>query len=62
MKQSQLTNNFLDQSDDLFWMIDLDFKLIYANKEYLNFMKEMTGKEKKVNEYASVETFRKKDT
>ena len=50
MKQTQLTNLFLDQSNDLFWMIDLDFQLIYANKSYLSFMREVSGKEKKLNE------------
>ncbi|MFT4860069.1 MAG: PAS domain S-box-containing protein, partial [Algoriphagus sp.] len=50
MKQTQLTNLFLDQSNDLFWMIDLDFQLIYANKRYLSFMREVSGKEKKLNE------------
>jgi PAS domain S-box-containing protein len=50
MNQSHLKNLFLDQSKDLFWMIDLDFQLIYANKRYLSFMKEVNGEKKKLNE------------
>jgi PAS domain S-box-containing protein len=50
MTQTHLKNLFLDQSKDLFWMIDLDFQLIYANKKYLSFMREVSGKEKKLNE------------
>ncbi len=50
MSQTKLKNLFLDQSNDLFWMIDLDFKLIYANKKYQSSMKEIIGKEKKLNE------------
>jgi PAS domain S-box-containing protein len=50
MNQTQLKNFFLDQSKDLFWMIDLDFQLIYANKKYQSSMKEVSGEEKKLNE------------
>jgi len=50
MNQTQLTNLFLDQSKDLFWMIDLDFQLIYANERYLSSMREVSGEEKKLNE------------
>jgi hypothetical protein len=46
MDQAQLTNIFLDQSKDLFWTVNLDFQLIYANKTYHSFMKEATGTEK----------------
>ena len=57
MTQTQLPHLLLEQSKDLFWMIDLDFRLIYANKPYLNLMKEMTGVEKKLNESVLVEGF-----
>ncbi|REG82309.1 PAS domain S-box protein [Algoriphagus antarcticus] len=57
MEQTQLTNTFLDQSKDLFWIVNLDFQLIYANKRYLSLMKEVTGVEKKLNESVLVEGF-----
>jgi len=57
MKQTPLANLLLDQSKDLFWMIDLDFQLVYANKRYLSVMKEMTGVEKKFNETVFAEGF-----
>ena len=59
MKQTQLPHLLLDQSKDLFWMINLDFQLIYANKSYLNLMKEITGVEKKLNESILIEGFGK---
>lgn len=61
MEESQFTNIFLDQSKDLIWMIDHDFQLVYANKAYLSFMKEMTGMEKQLNDSAFVENFGKDD-
>jgi len=57
MKQTQLTNLFLDQSKDLFWIVNSDLKLIYANKKYLSFMKEASGTEKKLNESIFTEGF-----
>jgi PAS domain S-box-containing protein len=59
--QAQLTEKYLNQSKDLFWMVDIDFQLIYANTSYLNFMREATGIEKKLNESAFVEHFGKED-
>jgi len=50
MKQTQLLNQLPDQSKDQIWMVDLNFQLIYANKRYLNLMKEMTVVTKKLNE------------
>lgn len=50
MNQTHLSNHFLNQSKDLFWMIDLNLQLIYANIGYLNLMKVETGGEKKLNE------------
>ncbi|MBC8769375.1 PAS domain S-box protein [Arenibacter sp. BSSL-BM3] len=50
MRQSQLINIFIDQNKDLLWMIDLDFKLIYANKAYLNVTKELNSVESTLNE------------
>jgi PAS domain-containing protein len=50
MLQNNLPNILLDQSQDLVWMIDTDYKLIYANKSYFSLIKKMTGVEKKLNE------------
>jgi PAS domain-containing protein len=50
MKQNQLPHLLLDQSKDQIWMIDLNFQLIYANKRYLRFLKDMTVVAKKLNE------------
>jgi PAS domain S-box-containing protein len=50
MKQTQLTNLLIDQSKDIFWIINSDFHLIYANKRYLSSMKEVNGEAKKLNE------------
>nr|MBC7613544.1 PAS domain S-box protein [Pseudopedobacter sp.] len=57
MTENYLSNLLLDQSKDLIWMIDIDLKLVYANKSYLNLMKAMTGVEKKLNEPILVEGF-----
>ena len=57
MKQPQLPNLFLDESTDHIWIINLDSQLIYANKRWLNLVKEVTGKEQKLYESAFVEGF-----
>jgi PAS domain-containing protein len=57
MKQTQLTQLILDQSKDLFWMVDLDFKLVYANKIYLKTIKEATGIAQKPKDDILVEGF-----
>jgi PAS domain S-box-containing protein len=57
MKQSELKHKLLDQSKDLIWIIDLDYKLIYANKKYLNTIKILTGKEHQLQESAFLESF-----
>ena len=48
MQQSHLMNHFLEESKDSLWMVDLDFKLLYANKTYLSIMHTITGKEQKL--------------
>lgn len=48
MKELQLPNTFLNQSKDSLWMVDLDFKLIYANKTYFSIMHTITGKVQKL--------------
>lgn len=48
---------YLEQSADLIWMIDTDFRLIYANESYLNTIVKATGVEKKLNDSVFVEGF-----
>ncbi|GGK35474.1 hypothetical protein GCM10007962_32350 [Yeosuana aromativorans] len=59
MEKYQLANMFLDKSKDPIWMIDHNFQLVYANKTYLSFMKEMIGTEKKLHDSAFVKNFGK---
>ncbi len=47
----------LDHAKDLNWAVDHHLCLVYGNKAYLNLMKEVTGKEKKLNEHLLVEGF-----
>ncbi|MFT6096400.1 MAG: PAS domain S-box-containing protein [Nonlabens sp.] len=54
---AECVNIFLDQSKNMFWVVDLDFRLIYANKAFLSSTKEITGIEKKLNESAIREGF-----
>lgn len=56
MLQNNLPNILLDQSQDLVWMIDTDYKLIYANKSYFSLIKKMTGVEKKLNEIVFIDS------
>jgi len=62
MSKSHFPNIFLDQSKDPIWMIDLDYRLIYANKTYLELVKNITGKEQQINETAFIEDFDKNYT
>mgnify|MGYP006171437327 FL=1 len=57
MNESELTQKLLNQSKDLIWIVDLDYKLIYANKKYLNTIKILTGKEHQLQESAFLEVF-----
>lgn len=57
MKQPQLTDIFVDQSKDLFWIINLNFQVIYANKSYLSLIKQMTGKAQMLNASVFLEGF-----
>jgi len=57
MKQMLLPQLLLNQSKDLFWIVDLDYKLIYGNKRYLSFMNQMTGGEMKLQKSVLVEGF-----
>ena len=57
MNSQQYQDLLLGQTKDLIWMIDPNFNLVYANKAYLELMKKITGKEKKLNEPIFVEGF-----
>lgn len=57
MVSNQLSNLFLEQSNDLIWIIDSSFNLKYANQAYQNVMKQVTGEERKLNENLLVEGF-----
>lgn len=57
MSQKSLSTLFLDQSNDLIWIIDPDFLLVYANQAYLNLMEEVSGKKKRINEPLFTEGF-----
>jgi PAS domain S-box-containing protein len=61
MNKADLAKQFLDQNENLIWMIDLDFRLTYANKAYQNFMKEVTGNEKELHQLAFVDDFGETD-
>ena len=49
MKQIDLTSLMLNQSEDAIWVVDFDFKLIYANSTFLNHSLEVNSVEKKIN-------------
>ena len=57
MDQTNLTTLLLDQSKNLFWMIDQDLQLIYANKRYLSSVEKVIGKVPKLNESAFIAEF-----
>ncbi len=61
MIDNEFRNVLIEQSKDLFWVVNLDFQLVYGNKSYLEFMKKETGKEKKFKDSAFVEAFGRKD-
>jgi len=61
MDTSQLTTIFLDQSKYLHWMVDRDFQLVYANKQYFNFMNQVTKAGKKMGESVFIEEFGRED-
>lgn len=57
MKNKQYTDLLLNQTNDLIWMVDQELQLVYANKAYLNLMKEVTGVEKELNSPILAEGF-----
>tara|TARA_R110002126_G_scaffold152203_3_gene299296 strand:+ start:4979 stop:6757 length:1779 start_codon:yes stop_codon:yes gene_type:complete len=56
---SQLTNLFIDQSKELYWIVNLDFELIYKNNSYISFVNEITNKKKKLHKPLFMEGFDK---
>ncbi|MBC7540341.1 MAG: PAS domain S-box protein, partial [Bacteriovorax sp.] len=60
MKKNQYRDLLLDQSNDLIWAVDYNLLLVYANKAYLNLIKEVTGVEKELNTPILVEGFEEK--
>ncbi|HSI76116.1 MAG TPA: PAS domain S-box protein [Lunatimonas sp.] len=57
MIRQQLTDLLIDNSKDLIWVVDSEFKLVYANASYLNLIRKITGKENGLNESIFVEGF-----
>lgn len=57
MTHKKLEAFFLEQSNNLIWMVDSDVLLTYANPCYLNLVKQVSGKEKKLHEPVLVESF-----
>lgn len=61
MNQEQLSQRILDQCEYLIWVIDLDFRLIYANETYQSFMSETIGFKKIIGDSAFIKEFGKED-
>ncbi|WP_162342963.1 PAS domain S-box protein [Cyclobacterium salsum] len=57
MSENQYSDLLLDQTKDLIWAVDNNLYLVYANRAYLNLMKEVTGVEKELNRPVLVEGF-----
>ncbi|MBC5842115.1 PAS domain S-box protein [Flavobacterium sp. F-380] len=57
MKQNDYTTQLLDQSAALFWVVDRDYLLVYANKSYQNLMLQGTGAKKELNKPVFAEGF-----
>lgn len=57
MDPSHLINKFLDQNKDHIWIVDRDYKLVYANKNWLGVVKAVTGVEKQLHESAFEDGF-----
>jgi PAS domain S-box-containing protein len=55
MVQNKHKDLLLDQIPDLIWAVDKDLKLVYSNRAYLNFTKEITGANDPQNIYALVD-------
>ena len=57
MTQTNLSQRLLDQSKDLIWVIDSEFKLVFANERYQSVIKKITGQEHKLYDSAFTDYF-----
>jgi PAS domain S-box-containing protein len=57
MDNKPYIDHLIDQTNDLIWMVNHQLQLVYANKSYLNLMKELTGTEKELNTPVLVDGF-----
>lgn len=57
MDPNQLYKQFIEQSNDLIWMVDSNFQLVYANIAYFYFVKEVVGEENKLQETVFAKSF-----
>lgn len=57
MKHNDYASQLLDQSIALFWVVDRDYLLVYANKSYQNLMLQGTGGLKEINKTVFTEEF-----
>lgn len=62
MNRDQFSSVFLDQSKDLFWVIDFNYHLLEANRAYLNLAKINTGKEQQLNQTVLSEALSEAET
>lgn len=49
MEKNQYGNLLLNQTKDLIWAVDKNLDLVYANRSYLNLVKEVTEVDKELN-------------
>ena len=61
MKKTEYQNFIIDQSSEIIWIVNQDFQLVYANKSYFSFMKEVTGEAKKLKQSAFIKFFGEED-
>ena len=57
MNQTDLSNLLLEQSKDVIWIVDKDFRLIYFNSAYLRIMKDLAGAEMNLHDSVLVEDY-----
>ena len=48
MNLTNLFKSIVEESNDLIWAINAEYRLVYANQAYLQLMQEVTGKETKI--------------
>jgi PAS domain S-box-containing protein len=57
MPSMQFLDFLIEQSSDLIWVINADFKLVYTNKKYSNLIEKITGKRHTLNDSAFLDYF-----